>query len=191
MDAFVPKHDCHSCDKHYGEQTPRAFGLLPVLEIHGHDDGGEQCDARVDDDPHSCAHEDRTNCEHDDEITQPCGVHPVSSLHHPHERQKHAIQVHADVAGFGEQELWAVSSPWRVGRDVFAGHELAEPVANERDVEVYGEELDDTYRECNPVHGEDDADHVPPVELFDAYGDLQGGETGDRAGKSEERPQGW
>ena len=79
--------------------------------------------------------------------------------------------MHADIAWFCEQELRAIATPRGVCSDIFAGHQVAEPVAYERDIQLNGEKLDYTYRERKPICDEDDANHLPPVKMLDGNRD--------------------
>lgn len=71
--------------------------------------------------------------------------------HEPHEGQQYAEQVHADMAGLGEQELRTAAAPHRVVADVLLVHEVREIVGQRFGVQTDGQPLHDAHSEGNSV----------------------------------------
>ena len=65
-------------------------------------------------------------------------IDTVAPTHKPHKRQQYAEQMHADIAGLGEQELRATTTPHRAFIDVLPVHEVREIAGQRLDMQMDG-----------------------------------------------------
>ncbi|RDX07828.1 hypothetical protein CE165_04865 [Bifidobacterium longum] len=136
------------CAENLQHAPDAACAVMPIGARHK---GDQQRHDGIDDDSGAGLHEHRADGIRDDEVTQPFGVDAVAPAHEPHERKQYAEQVHADIAGLGEQELRTAAAPHRVVADVLPVHEVREIVGQRFGVQTDGQPLHDAHSEGNPV----------------------------------------
>lgn len=186
----VGKHAHQSKQACSGKLRHATQSLLPIMPRVVHDDGDQQRHNGVDDDSGAGLHQHRADRVDDDEVTQPFGIDAVATSHQPHEGQQYAEQVHADIAGFREQELRTAAAPHRTIGDVLAVHEMREIVDERLEPQMDGEPLHDAHGEGAPVGRDKQPDRHVPGDAFDMEGDdkrAQRGEHTEEPGEAHER----
>lgn len=97
--------------------------------------------------------------------------------------------MHADIAGFREQELRPTAAPHRTIGDVLAVHEMREIVDERLEPQMDGEPLHDAHGEGAPVGRDKQPDRHVPGDAFDMEGDdkrTQRGKHAEQPGEAHE-----